>query len=388
MLSFTQINLHKATQASMLVGEGLEGQRQTIVLMTEPYTHGGKITGMPKGTKVIQARNTDKTKPPRAGIVTSLGNTITAMDSWCNRDCAVALARIGGTQTVIVSLYLDITAEVQPPWLDNLMEMIDKKGYPLIMGVDSNGHSSLYGPSNNSRGNAFEDFVLQYGLMVENRGGAPTFETKRGNKLIATHIDVTLTRGLRAKLQNWRVSREYNASDHNSILFEIETHKPEPDLIRPWSKAKWDTFTEILKRAEYAIPKDMSMKKLDKLVAKTYATLENALNTACPLSKISPTVGKSHWANDKHKKAKAKVSDLYKQAKQRNLDSDWTAYKEADKNFKRMCKADKNRAWRKYKECIQTEKEMASLARQAQHCLLYTSPSPRDRQKSRMPSSA
>ena len=52
----------------MLVGKGLEGQGQSIVLMTEPYTYDNKITGMPKGTKTVQAKLKDKTKPPRAGI--------------------------------------------------------------------------------------------------------------------------------------------------------------------------------------------------------------------------------------------------------------------------------------------------------------------------------
>ena len=98
----------------------------------------------------------------------SLDVNLTSMDSWCSRDCAVALARIGGTQTVLISLYLDITMEVQPAWLDDLMDMIDRKRYPVIMGIDSNAHSTLYGPDNNARGHAFEDFVLQYGLTVEN----------------------------------------------------------------------------------------------------------------------------------------------------------------------------------------------------------------------------
>ena len=37
---------------------------------------------------------------------------------------------------------------------------------------------------------------------------------------------------------------------------------------------------------------------------------------------------------------------------------------------------------------LQLEKEVANLRRTIMTCLLYTSPSPRDRQKSRMPSSA
>ena len=334
--------------------------------MTEPYTYDGKITGTPNGTSTIYARSGPADPPPRAGILAGGGVGITAMDSWCNRDCAVALTRVGGRQTVLVSLYLDITLEVQPEWLDKLMDMVTGRGLPVIIGVDSNSHSTLYGPDNNARGDAFEDFILQYGLYVENIGTMPTFETMRGDRLIQTHIDVTLSRDLPTPIEQWRVNREYNASDHNTILFNVKTSTPEPELIRPWSKADWEKFRAILKQANYGVPKDMSMKKLDKLVDKLYANLRAALDEACPMISHVPKVGDSHWATGKHEKMKAKVSKLYKKAKNTGSATDWSEYKKEDKEFKRQCKNDKNRAWRKYKESIQSEKEMSNLARMAQ----------------------
>ena len=237
----------------MLVGQGLSGCKQSIVLMTEPYTYNNRIAGLPNGTKAVYARPRDNQSRIRAGIAASLDVNLTAMDSWCNEDCAVALARIGGAQTVIVSLYLDIKKEIQPEWLSKLMRMIDSKNYPVLMGIDTNAHSTLYGPSSNARGVEFEDFLLQYGLHVENEGLTPTFETRRGEKLIQTHIDVTLSRGLRSRVRNWRVDTEYNASDHNTIRFGIETGTPEPELIRPWGKANWAAFTEELRGAEYGL---------------------------------------------------------------------------------------------------------------------------------------
>ena len=350
----------------MLGGE-LGGCKETIVLATEPYTYNNVIAGMPNGTKTVYARTGNNGRAPRAGIIASLDVKLTAMDSWCNGDCAVALMKIGGQNTVVVSLYLDIKSSVQPDWLDDLMAMIDKKGYPVIIGVDSNAHSSLFGPDNNARGNDFEDFVLQYGLNIENIGTKPTFEIRRGNQLVQTHIDVTLSRGLSASaIRNWRVSQDYNASDHNTILFEIYSKKPEPELVRPWGKADWPLFKQTLSNANYRIPQDMSMKKLDQLVDRTYTLLEGALDAACPIIQVQPKIGNSHWATEKHDKGKSRVNDLYKKAKKTGSQADWDAYKLADKEFKRMCRNDKNKAWRKYKECIQSEKEMASLAKQAQ----------------------
>ena len=141
----------------------MEGGKQAITLMTEPYTFDNKVAGLPRGTRAVYSRQAGVS--PRACIVSSLDVRLTAMENWCRRDCAVALARIGGVQTIIISLYMDIQMEVQPEWLDDLLAMIDRKKYPVIMGVDSNAHSSMYGPSNNARGSAFEDFILQLSLI-------------------------------------------------------------------------------------------------------------------------------------------------------------------------------------------------------------------------------
>ena len=314
----------------------------------------------------MYAKTQTANQPPRAGIVAGPDVKLTAMDTWCGRDCAVALAKIGGVQTVIVSLYMDINLEVQPKWLDELMTMIDRKGYPIILGVDSNSHSTLFGNSDNARGGAFEDFVLQYGLRVENMGSVPTFEIQRGTKLVQTFIDVTLTRGLAARIQNWHVDRSYNASDHNTIKFSIDSHKPEPELVRPWSKADWPTLTRYLAQADYGVPEAMSMKKLDKLLDRLYRSLNNALDLACPQVSTVPTVKAAEWATEKHVEGRQKVSEAYKLAKKTGKEIHWKIYKEADKTFKKVCKHDRNKAWRKYKESIQSEKEMARLAKAAQ----------------------
>ena len=76
MLKFTQINLHKAHQATLLLGQEMEGQTQVISLVTEPQTTSGKITGMPRGTTVIsdkRCNSAHSSQGPRAGIVADRG---------------------------------------------------------------------------------------------------------------------------------------------------------------------------------------------------------------------------------------------------------------------------------------------------------------------------
>ena len=350
-----------------MLGLEMEGQSQLINLITEPHHTAGRITGMPRGTTIISDKSIKQNQPgPRAGIVASRGLGLTSLDSWCSRDCAAAIARIQGQQVLIASIYLDINTTVTPDWMVGLVRMADRKKLPLIIGIDSNAHSSLYGPDNNTRGDAFEDFLLEHGLDVENQGGAPTFETRRGTTLIQTHIDVTLTRDLPFNVENWRVDRTYNASDHNTIRFSIASNESGQVKIRPWSTADWRLFSDILRDADYRIPDAISMKKLDKLTARLYDVLGDALDRACPEKAVEPTIQGNRWATATHKADKAKISELYQRAKSTRLDHDWKAYKKADKAFKHKCKRDRNKAWREYKESLQNQKDMASLARLAQ----------------------
>ena len=367
MLNFIQINLHKSSQANILVGGEMEGKSQIVVLATEPHTTYNKITNVHRGAKSIFDRSLKVTdRAPRAGIIASKDVQITAMESWCRRDCAVALVKVAGQQTLVASIYLDINEPVRPEWIDKLLDMAADKHMPVLLGIDSNAHSVLYGPDNNARGDGLEDFILQQGLEVLNNGMTPTFEVKRGQNHIATYIDVTLARGLTKPVTGWTVDRTYNASDHNTIRFQIETDPPPKQKIRPWSKADWNIFRRSLEETDYKIPEGISMKKLDKLLDRAYEAVDVALNKACPEIEIRPRVEANHWSSPKHEEAKRKVSQLYKHAKNTKLEKDWALYKEADKAFKKMCKIDKNRSWRKYKECLQTEKEMASLAKLAQ----------------------
>ena len=348
-----------------MAGQTLNSVQDAVFLITEPYTVAGKVVGMPKGAAVIYKRMKAEDPPPRAAIVASPTVGIRALEPWCSRDCAVGTAKLRGRPTLLASIYLDITKPAVPGWLEDIMQMADRRHMPLILAVDSNAHSHLYGPSSNTRGDQFEDFILRHGLDVENVGNAPTFETQRGACLVQTHIDVTLTRDLHFQIGDWRVDRSYNGSDHNTIRFSIVTENGPASYTRPWKKADWGNFTKDLRTADYKIPQEMSMKKLDRLLDRMYKILNSALDSACPLTEVKPKTS-NHWATDKHAEGKRRVSDLYHIAKTMGGDAAWKNYREADRNFKKLCRKDRNQAWKKYKETIQSEREMASLARLAQ----------------------
>ena len=237
MLSFTQVNLHKASQATILLGRDMEEKNQVIAFLTEPYIFKGNITGLPNGTNTVyhKTRSSDNDPPgPRAGIVASKDIDLYSLDSKCSRDCAVAIAKLHGRRVLVVSAYLDITKPAAPDWLQDVVNFAKDRRMPMILAADTNAHSNLYGPDTNARGEIFEDFVLQNSLRIENLGDDPTFEIKRGNTWARSHIDVTITWDLHFDLQNWRVDRSYNASDHNTIRFEAIANVVQKTKIRPW----------------------------------------------------------------------------------------------------------------------------------------------------------
>ena len=97
---------------------------------------------------------------------------------------------------LICSGYLDITQPVVQDWLSKVVKYAESKDSELLIGMDTNCHSNLFGEDTNKRGRDFEDFVIENALAIENVGTVPTFETIRAGKRMATCIDVTLTRDI------------------------------------------------------------------------------------------------------------------------------------------------------------------------------------------------
>ena len=102
---------------------------------------------------------------------------------------AIGLTKLDGKSTVIVSLYLDITQSPTPDFLLDALNYCKARGYSMIIGSDTNSHSTLWGKENNDRGIKLEEIIDSYNLDVHNRGRMPTYECSLGKSI----IDVTMT---------------------------------------------------------------------------------------------------------------------------------------------------------------------------------------------------
>ena len=157
----------------------LREEEYFIALMQEPYKYKGKLVKQPKGCTRIPA--IDKyDQGARTAIYASESLGICELKALCTRDCSVGQLKINGKQTIVASVYLDIQAtQVVSEALKNLIKYCKQKKRPLIIGVDTNAHSVLYGPDNNPRGDILEEFLFEEGLQVENDTNVPTFQVIR-----------------------------------------------------------------------------------------------------------------------------------------------------------------------------------------------------------------
>ena len=146
------------------------------------------------------------------------------------------------------------------------------------------------------------------------------------------------------------------------------------------------------------------------------------LNDTCPKKARKQKIKANTWYTKDHKKLAKKVKKAYKRGK-RNLGESWVYYKKIAKKYKALCRKSRVSSWKKYKETRQNVNDIVKLMNRIQKkkqtnintftkengeptdpgeetldalinahfpnaCLLYTSPSPRDKRQSRMPSSA
>ena len=159
---------------------------------------------------------------PRATIYTSRNLNAWAVEELSSQDSTAICLEISNKTVLVISSYLDYNDNaVIPEILEKAVEYANERKWALLIGCDSNCHIVLYGNETNKRGKKLEDFIASHYLEIENIGRTPTYES-RGNRTI---IDITLSRYLKTEVSNWRVDRGYNASDHNSIQYEITCEK-------------------------------------------------------------------------------------------------------------------------------------------------------------------
>ena len=289
---------------------------------------------------------------PRAVLYIDNNTPAWYLEDLSHRDLAVAQILIKGRPVVLASSYLDYNnTEVSTPELERLLAYSTNKG--LIIGMDSNCHSSLFGPSNNARGDKLEDIIANHNLSVENIGMEPTYESRGA----ATCIDVTLTRNLHQSILNWEVCNAYNASDHNTVTYDLKQ-----DLIKipktwKWHKADWDVFhTEMLK-FKVDIPNTIDQHTCEDMVANFYKSVRHATKKAVPQGKAKIFDKNNPWWSPKYKEMRRHVNKLYKAQLNAPSTANINKYKDAHHAYKTACEKARKESWHEFQSTIESYNE-------------------------------
>ena len=118
-------------------------------------------------------------------------------------------------------------------------------------------------------------------MELHNKGREYTYECSTGRSI----IDLTLSWNLQTGLNGWKVSKDLNHSDHNTIQYNLETELEVIPVHRPWNKADWQCIKTELERKEIYIPNKITPQRLEKMLDQYYSLLEKALNKGCPKQK-------------------------------------------------------------------------------------------------------
>ena len=357
-MKIKQINLRKSFAATNLFAAQLD--TNVVGLLTEPYHYKNKICRL--GYNFDLFPDTTLGKPPRAALLVPKSLNATFLPHLSTPDVAVIFLK--PQNLLLVSGYCDANLPMIQEWLTNIMVYVRNKNCGVVLGLDSNAHSELYGHETDSRGEILEEFIFMHGLEVENRGNIPTFSTLRRNTLATSFIDITLSKAV--QVVDWRVDESFNNSDHNTLIYEILVEKEPPTMIRPWKRSNWKRFRRIIEDHSFYVPEFMTTKKLDNLVRALYKILNSALDKACPLRSARRDEANLHWWSSRLDGEAKKLNKQHKIAKRCKTLTETIKLKIMKQKFKKLCKQQKRNSWRKFLCTIKENDRMASLARSMQ----------------------
>ena len=148
-LKVIQVNLNKSNSAMQELTINLRKEKDFICLVTEPSVIRHRLSGIPKHYSTVP---TLRENSPRAAIFASHSLEIQEIGNLNHRDLAVGLIKCGNKRTAIISAYMDIKNSPVTELLTNAIHYCKEKGYSILLAVDTNSHSKLWGNETNTRG--------------------------------------------------------------------------------------------------------------------------------------------------------------------------------------------------------------------------------------------
>ncbi len=283
------------------------------------------------------------------------------IDSLSSRDLAAVAMMDGDSNTfVLASVYLDITTSVIIPELHRLATFCKEKKFPLVLGLDSNAHSTMWGEeSTNNRGEILELWMAEMNLSIVNRGRVPTFVLLNGSR--STIIDITLVNSWALDLTtDWCVEvGESSLSDHRKITFQVRAEVPQKKILRrAFRKANWLHFNKALHNKGLHWLSDFEVDNIEGLAKGFQDSLRDVLDGIAPLKEYK-LKSRDNWWTDELTLKRRILKNVYRKRSlhPRVLEK----YKELRKDFSKCIKRTKRQSWQNFCTRAESAKDVARL---------------------------
>ena len=360
-----QINLHHSKVAMSTLDRMLDECTEAVVLAQEPYLLKGQVSGLAGGIQVHQAPG----PKPRAAIFVKNVN-LWPCYSLSDADSVTCLGQLGnGSGLVYVnSSYCAGDIMEVPKALEATADKARQDSKGLVVGMDSNAHSRVWGHKDDQRGEMILEFMAKYGLLLQNNDKEITFCSPLGS----TVIDLTMTNMV--NITNWRVMEKDLGSDHKGISFQIPLSKPKVRRRWAYRKAKWTSFTSDLEQSSehWTCPVHWSAEIIDNEALALERDINKALRANCNKAYCRNKPKKPWWTDtlagkhEEYLKTKAKISNLTHQGHRPGswvLQRAWAQAKQCYREFKYLIRSAKKSSWRDLTESVQDVANMAKFVR-------------------------
>ena len=243
-----QINLHHCQKSVIDFHEyarsTIEKHGNLIAAIQEPWVppvNKGMIAILPDRNMLYKRLPPDQ-PVVRAAIFGSPGVRLQPCEQFMSRDCAAAMWSTGDARApkiLVVSMYMDKNLPF-PDELEKVINWCARKNVPLMLMMDSNSHSVIYGEyKTDDRGHKLEAIVFQRNLHIVNEGSRPDVATyRKGDTTDESIIDLTMcTGGIEQYITDWKIDmeREKVHSDHFLIdmKFNVDNTKSIGCHVKP-----------------------------------------------------------------------------------------------------------------------------------------------------------
>ena len=278
----------------------------------------------------------------RSLICTNKNIDATLVPKFSNKD--ITTIQLEKSNIYICSAYLDIKAMAWPTTLYNLAAYCQTKNINLIIGADSNAHSTLWNcPASNARGESIEQAIIRHNLHVENVGNKFTFEGGVGSSI----IDITLT-NRQGLISGWNVSDDATLSDHKIIEFSLNSElQLAESLNRKLKNLDWRKIASVLDgKVPTDIPHSWTPEVLDDHVNQLTGNLKEILDTVAPLK--PPAKRFNYWWNDDCARLKTESRRAEKQRRAHPTPAMKARERNKRKEYTEMIHKSKKQSWRKF----------------------------------------